>query len=103
MQNGLAPSHAGLGQIIVAMLNGFKQVPYKDSKITRLLKDSIGNPTCRTTLVAHVSADERNYAKTFSTLQTVSKIQRSRRKRNKVRHYFFLPHFVSDDSDGFFT
>lgn len=84
MQNGVTPSHAGLGQIIVAMLNGFKQLPYRDSKITRLLKDSIGNPTCRTTLIAHVSAQEKNYSKTMSTIQMVSKIHKSRRKRNKV-------------------
>ena len=84
MQNGVTPSQAGLGQIIVAMLNGFKQLPYRDSKITRLLKDSIGNPTCRTTLIAHVSAEESNYSKTCSTIQMISKIHCSRRKRNKV-------------------
>ncbi|XP_057304780.1 kinesin-related protein 10-like isoform X1 [Hydractinia symbiolongicarpus] len=83
IQHGGAPSHAALGQIIVAMLNGFKQVPYRDSKITRLLKDSIGNLTCRSTLITHVSADEKNYGKTYNTLQITSKINRSRRKRNK--------------------
>ncbi|XP_065655982.1 kinesin-related protein 10 isoform X7 [Hydra vulgaris] len=80
--HGAAPSHAGLGQIIVAMLNGFKQVPYRDSKITRLLKDSIGSPTCRSTLVAHISDHEKNFTKTCYTLQLTSKISKSRRKKN---------------------
>jgi len=80
-----APSHAALGQIIVAMLNGNKKVTlFKDSKICRLLRDSIGNQTCRTTVIAHVSAEEKNYRKTLQTLNVTHKIQRKRRKRNKV-------------------
>ena len=83
-----APSHAALGQIIITMLNGNKKVTlFKDSKICRLLKDSIGNLTCRSTVIAHVSSEEKNYRKTLQTLNITQKIQRKRRKRNKV-HYF---------------
>lgn len=85
-----APSHAALGQIIYTMLNGNKKVTlFKDSKLTRLLRDSIGNQTCRTTVIAHVSAEEKSYRKTLHTLNITQKIHRKRRKRNKVIIYFF--------------
>ena len=32
-----------LGNCINALANGSKYIPYRDSKLTRLLKDSIGN------------------------------------------------------------
>ena len=80
-----APSHAALGQIIVNMLNGNKKgMLFNNSKISRLLRDSIGNQTCRTTVIAHVSAEEKSYKKTLQTLNVTQKIQRKRRKRNKV-------------------
>ena len=56
----------------------------RDSKLTRLLKDSIGNMSCRTTVLCHVSPDEERYSETLGTLQMISKISRSRRKKNKV-------------------
>lgn len=86
-----APSHAALGQIIYTMLNGNKKVTlFKDSKLTRLLRDSIGNQTCRTTVIAHVSAEEKSYRKTLHTLNITQKIHRKRRKRNKVIIDFYL-------------
>ena len=83
-----APSHAALGQIIITMLNGAGKkgtVLFKDSKLSRLLRNSIGNQTCRTTVIAHVSAEEKSYRKTLQTLNITQKILRRRRKRNKVR------------------
>ncbi|XP_066916450.1 uncharacterized protein [Clytia hemisphaerica] len=83
-QPSQAPSHAALGQIMITMLNGNKKVTlFKDSKISRLLRDSIGNQTCRTTVIAHVSAEEKSARKTLQTLNITQKIQRKRRKRNK--------------------
>ena len=57
---------------------------HRDSKIARLLKDSVGNPTCRTTIINHVSPDEDRYTDTLATLEMASKISRSRRRKNKV-------------------
>jgi len=78
-----APSQGALGKILLSMLNGTKQVAHKDSKIARLLKDSVGNPTCRTTIINHVSPDEDRYTDTLATLEMASKISRSRRRKNK--------------------
>ncbi|XP_065051675.1 kinesin-like protein KIF26B isoform X3 [Rhopilema esculentum] len=78
-----APSQAALGKILLSMLNGTKQVSHKDSKIARLLKDSVGNLTCRTTIINHVSPDEDRYSESLATLEMASKISRSRRRKNK--------------------
>ena len=87
--NHTAPSHNGLGQIIPNMLNNHKKMSFsRDSKISRLLKDSIGNPTCRATVLAHVSTEEKQYKKTLQTLNMTSRIARTRRKRNKVQNIY---------------
>lgn len=93
-----APSHNGLGQIIPSMLNGHKKMSlFRDSKISRLLKDSVGNPTCRATVLAHVSTEEKQYKKTLQTLNVTSRIVRTRRKRNKVPEIVSL--FCTDKSN----
>ena len=43
-------------------------VPYRDSKLTRLLKDSLGG-NCRTVMVANVSPSALSYEDTYNTLK----------------------------------
>nr|XP_033816559.1 kinesin-like protein KIF18B isoform X2 [Geotrypetes seraphini] len=43
-------------------------VPYRDSKLTRLLKDSIGG-NCRTVMIAAISPSSRSYDDTYNTLR----------------------------------
>ncbi|XP_005394615.1 PREDICTED: kinesin-like protein KIF18B [Chinchilla lanigera] len=43
-------------------------VPYRDSKLTRLLKDSLGG-NCRTVMIAHVSPAALAYEDTYNTLK----------------------------------
>lgn len=43
-------------------------VPYRDSKLTRLLKDSIGG-NCRTVMIAAVSPSSLTYEDTYNTLK----------------------------------
>ncbi|KAM9215142.1 kinesin-like protein KIF18B [Leptosomus discolor] len=47
-------------------------VPYRDSKLTRLLKDSIGG-NCRTVMVAAVSPSALAYEDTYNTLKYASR------------------------------
>lgn len=42
-------------------------VPYYDSKLTHLLKDSLGG-NCQTTIITHISPALEDYQKTLSTL-----------------------------------
>lgn len=43
-------------------------IPYRDSKLTRLLKDSLGG-NCRTVMIANVSPLSKSYDDTHNTLK----------------------------------
>ena len=73
-----------LGQVISALTEGKASkgkdhIPYRDSKLTRILQDSLGGNS-RTTMIACVSPAEFNYDESMSTLQYAS---RARNIKNK--------------------
>eukprot|EP01080_Neovahlkampfia_damariscottae_P003821 gene3821-6982_t len=51
-----------------ATTNSKTFIPYRDSKLTRLLKDSLGG-NCRTVMIATVSPSSLSYEDTFNTLK----------------------------------
>ncbi|KFQ22704.1 Kinesin-like KIF26B, partial [Mesitornis unicolor] len=55
----------------------------RDSKLTMLLRESLGNMNCRTTMIAHISAAAGNYAETLSTIQIASRVLRMKKKKTK--------------------
>nr|XP_046226860.1 kinesin-1 heavy chain-like isoform X2 [Scatophagus argus] len=61
-------SLSALGLVIAALAEGSSYVPYRDSKMTRILQDSLGG-NCRTTMVICCSPSSFNDAETRSTLQ----------------------------------
>ncbi|KAK1901068.1 Kinesin-like protein KIF17 [Dissostichus eleginoides] len=62
-------SLSALGNVISALVDGrSKHVPYRDSKLTRLLQDSLGGNT-RTLMIACLSPSDNNYEETLSTLR----------------------------------
>ncbi|CAM9162898.1 unnamed protein product, partial [Ectocarpus fasciculatus] len=61
-------SLSSLGNVIAALAKGRRHVPYRDSKLTRLLQDSLGGNT-RTLLIACVAPTAIHAAETFNTLQ----------------------------------
>lgn len=73
-----------LGNCINALAHtkpGEKQhVPYRDSKLTRLLKDSLGG-NCRTVMITNVSPSSATYEDTHNTLLYAN---RAKRIKNKV-------------------
>ncbi|KAM3876949.1 kinesin-like protein KIF26B [Diretmus argenteus] len=84
---GSAPlclSLSALGNVILALVNGSKHIPYKDSKLTMLLRESLGNMNCRTTMIAHISASPRDFSETLSTIQIASRVLRMKKKKTKV-------------------
>ncbi|XP_049605940.1 kinesin-1 heavy chain-like isoform X1 [Syngnathus scovelli] len=60
-------SLSSLGNVISALAEGSAYVPYRDSKMTRILQDSLGG-NCRTTMVICCSPSSFNDAETRSTL-----------------------------------
>merc|ERR1712210_145408 len=62
-------SLSALGNVISALVDGkSKHIPYRDSKLTRLLQDSLGGNT-KTMMVACLSPADNNYDETISTLR----------------------------------
>lgn len=66
-------SLSALGNVISALVDGkTKHVPYRDSKLTRLLQDSLGGNT-KTLMIACISPADYNYEETLSTLRYASR------------------------------
>ncbi|XP_071341750.1 kinesin-1 heavy chain-like isoform X2 [Trachinotus anak] len=61
-------SLSSLGIVISALAEGSSYIPYRDSKMTRILQDSLGG-NCRTTMVICCSPSSFNDAETRTTLQ----------------------------------
>uniref|UniRef100_A0A4W5MBJ0 Kinesin family member 21B n=1 Tax=Hucho hucho TaxID=62062 RepID=A0A4W5MBJ0_9TELE len=72
-----------LGNVISALGDQAKKgghVPYRDSKLTRLLQDSLGGNS-RTLMIACVSPSDRDFMETLNTLKYAN---RARNIKNKV-------------------
>uniref|UniRef100_A0A452FUR8 Kinesin-like protein KIF17 n=1 Tax=Capra hircus TaxID=9925 RepID=A0A452FUR8_CAPHI len=75
-------SLSALGNVISALVDGrCRHIPYRDSKLTRLLQDSLGGNT-KTLMVACLSPADNNYDETLSTLRYAN---RAKNIRNKPR------------------
>ena len=61
-------SLSALGNVISALVDGKStHIPYRDSKLTRLLQDSLGGNT-KTAMIAAISPADYNYDETVGTL-----------------------------------
>uniref|UniRef100_A0A8D0DTG5 Kinesin-like protein n=1 Tax=Salvator merianae TaxID=96440 RepID=A0A8D0DTG5_SALMN len=75
-------SLSALGNVISALADGrCRHIPYRDSKLTRVLQDSLGGNT-KTLMVACLSPADNNYDETLSTLRYA---HRAKNIRNKPR------------------
>jgi len=75
-------SLSALGNVISALVDGkSSHVPYRDSKLTRLLQDSLGGNT-KTVMVANLGPADYNYDETLSTLRYAT---RAKSIKNKPR------------------
>jgi hypothetical protein len=67
-----------LGKVFLALLNKKQHIPYRDSKLTHYLKDSLGGDS-KTMLIMQVSPSASDAAETISTLnfgQRVSLVEK---------------------------
>ena len=64
---------------------------FSESRMTSLLKDAMGSSTCKTALIAHVSASVNHYVETLQTVQLAARLYRLRKRRgvggSRVRHH----------------
>ncbi|KAK2718241.1 hypothetical protein QYM36_005532, partial [Artemia franciscana] len=66
-------SLSALGNVISALVDGkSSHIPYRDSKLTRLLQDSLGGNS-RTVMVANIGPASYNYDETLTTLRYASR------------------------------
>eukprot|EP01018_Ginkgo_biloba_P021949 Gb_08362 [translate_table: standard] len=83
-------SLSALGNVISALVDGkSSHIPYRDSKLTRLLQDSLGGNT-RTVMVANIGPAESNYDETINTLRYAS----------RAKHIKNKPHINEDPKDA---
>lgn len=69
-----------LGQVIGALTNpNPSHVPYRDSKLTRLLQESLGG-NAKTIMIANVGPASYNYDETMGTLRYASQAKRIKNK-----------------------
>lgn len=61
-----------LGRVITALVDKRPHVPYRESKLTRILQDSLGGRT-KTSIIATVSPSSSNLEETLSTLEYASR------------------------------
>ena len=70
-------SLSALGNVISALVDGkSSHTPYRDSKLTRLLQDSLGG-NAKTVMVANVGPASYNFDETVTTLRYVFIIQQT--------------------------
>lgn len=81
-------SLSALGNVINALVEGSAHVPYRDSKLTRILQESLGG-NARTTIVICCSPAQYNEAETRSTLLFGMRYEptRTRATHSVTTHY----------------
>lgn len=61
-----------LGNCINKLAESAKHIPYRDSNLTRIIKDSLGG-NCQTVMIANVSPSSLTYEDTYNTLKYASR------------------------------
>nr|CCA19722.1 kinesinlike protein putative [Albugo laibachii Nc14] len=73
-------SLSALGNVISSLVDGKSQhIPYRDSKLTRLLQDSLGG-NAKTVMIANVGPADYNYNETLSTLRYANRAKNIKNK-----------------------
>ena len=76
-----------LGNCINALVDELRtgkknHIPYRDSKLTRLLKDSLGG-NCRTVMIANISPNNTSYEDTHNTLKYANRAKNIKTRETK--------------------
>ena len=73
-------SLSALGNVISALVDGKGgHIPYRDSKLTRMLQDSLGGNT-KTLMIANVGPADMNFDETLSTLRYANRAKNIKNK-----------------------
>lgn len=64
-----------LGRVINSLVENQSFIPYRDSKLTRLLSDSLGGKT-KTCIIATISLSDYNADETVNTLEYMTRAKK---------------------------
>lgn len=86
-----------LSSCINALVEGKKHIPYRNSKLTQLLKDSLGG-ACNTVMIANISPSNLSFGETQNTLHWADRAKEIRNKVHplslSVLHYYSMLHLL---------
>ncbi|XP_069559195.1 kinesin-like protein KIF26B isoform X2 [Brachyistius frenatus] len=74
------PPHSELGPIVLSLLSGHKTTPSKGSKLTMLLRESLGHANGHTAVIAEVADSLAHLQETFFTIQMASRIRKTQKR-----------------------
>lgn len=72
-----------LSSCINALVEGKKHIPYRNSKLTQLLKDSLGG-ACNTVMIANISPSNLSFGETQNTLHWADRAKEIRTKAREA-------------------
>lgn len=74
-----------LSSCINALVEGKKHIPYRNSKLTQLLKDSLGG-ICNTVMIANISPSSLSFGETQNTVHWADRAKEIRLKVESSYH-----------------
>ncbi len=79
--------------------NASNYINYRDSKLTRILKEALGG-NCKTIMIAHVSPASSSYEETRNTMLYA---ERTKKIKNKVSHTYQIYYILCNCQFVFFV
>jgi hypothetical protein len=84
-------SLSAFGKVVLALTSGSNQhVPYRDSKLTRILQGSVGG-NCKTTMITTIGPAPASYAESVSSLLFATRAK-------KIKNYAVVNQEVTDQA-----
>ncbi|KAK7411268.1 hypothetical protein VNO78_02701 [Psophocarpus tetragonolobus] len=91
-----------LSSCINALVEGKKHIPYRNSKLTQLLKDSLGG-MCNTVMIANISPSNLSFGETQNTLHWADRAKEIRTKAtNAIEDLLPVPETETDQAKFLF-
>jgi kinesin family protein 15 len=82
-----------LGQVINSLVDSQIHVPFRDSKLTFLLRDSLGGNS-KTLLIAAIAQNELSIPETISTLKFAQRVKNIKTKVSKIIMIISIRYFI---------
>ncbi|KAK4362350.1 hypothetical protein RND71_017591 [Anisodus tanguticus] len=89
-----------LSSCINALVEGKNHIPYRNSKLTQLLKDSLGG-ACNTVMIANISPSNLSFGETQNTLHWADRAKEIRTKAYDAHEEMQMPDSETDQAKLF--